>query len=342
MEKLNINKITNDLLEILSPRYRKVISDRFGLFQKEKTLQEIGDKMQITRERVRQIENQAIKKVKKEFQNLNGGPKDFVKFARAHLEACGGVKEHNAFMSDIFNILKINKKVNFLENKVKFILLMSGEIFYEEETQDFNAYWYLNEDKKKEFLKFVAQMKKFLENSKKNEVLKNKLYLNQCKDLFSCHLLSIPKFFAFNALGDFGLKKWPEISPRSTREKAYLVLQKIGKPLHFREIAKNIYKHKLSKKVPHFQTVHNELIKDKRFVLVGRGIYALKEFGFEEGTVKDVIYRFIKKHGPLTKNEIMDLIKTQRIVKENTVILNLYNKKHFKKLKDGRFDIVEV
>lgn len=339
---IKINNLINNILNILSPRQKKIIMGRFGLNGKVKTLQELGDSLQITRERVRQIENQSIKKIRKEFANLPKETSEFINFAKKHLENCGGIREEKAFINDLVILLHLDRKVSFLDHKIKFIFLVKGEPFYEEESENFNAYWYLDLKHKENFLKFAKQMKEFLENSSKDGVLKNKLYLKQCKNFLHCHLLAIPKFFAFNVFGDFGLKGWPEIAPRSMREKAYLVLQKARTPLHFSEIAKRIYKWGLSKKVPHMQTVHNELIKDKRFVLVGRGLYTLAEFGFEHGTVKDIITKFIKKHGPLRKEKIIELVRTQRIVKESTITLNLLNKRHFKKLPDGSFDIKEV
>jgi DNA-directed RNA polymerase delta subunit len=115
-------------------------------------------------------------------------------------------------------------------------------------------------------------------------------------------------------------------------------MRKHGSPIHFRDIAKLI--EKLFNKKAHIATTHNELIKDKRFVLVGRGLYALTEWGYASGVVKDVIKKMIAKHGPLTKEEIIQKVLKERYVKENTIIVNLQNGKIFKKDKDGRFSLV--
>jgi len=90
------------------------------------------------------------------------------------------------------------------------------------------------------------------------------------------------------------------------------------------------------------QTVHNELIKDPRFVLVGRGIYALKEWGYTPGQVKDVIFKILKEDGPLTQSEILERVLKQRLVKESTILLNLNNKKHFLRDTQGRYQIKEI
>jgi DNA-directed RNA polymerase delta subunit len=139
-----------------------------------------------------------------------------------------------------------------------------------------------------------------------------------------------------NVFGKWGLAKWKEISPKGTREKAYLVLKETGKPLHFRDIAKKIDAYHLNKKKTHFQTVHNELIKDNNFVLVGRGIYALVEWGYKKGTVKDVIESILKQsQEPLSREAILEKVLEVRKVKSSTIIINLNN--YFSKSEEGKY-----
>jgi thioredoxin reductase len=119
------------------------------------------------------------------------------------------------------------------------------------------------------------------------------------------------------------------------RDFAYLAIRRHGSPMHFTEVAKAIQE--LFDREAHVATCHNELIKDKRFVLVGRGLYALSEWGYAAGVVKDVIREIIKKHGPLTKQEIVEKVLKERYVKENTISVNLQNPKFFKKNKEGKY-----
>ena len=52
------------VLKTLTPRERNVLQMRFGLDDaQEKTLKEIGDMFNLTRERIRQIEAKALKKL---------------------------------------------------------------------------------------------------------------------------------------------------------------------------------------------------------------------------------------------------------------------------------------
>ncbi len=336
----SINSIIDDILLVLPPKQRRIVGGRFGLKNgKIETLQEIGDELGITRERVRQIEEQALKKIREKTKE-NG--KEIVDFAKKHLLSAGGVELDGNFVQDILYGMKIDPKTKNVREKIKFVLLVAGEPLYAKEDDKMNAYWYAANDAKKKFLEFVNDMTKFLTAKDKTLILNNKLYINQCKDLASCHLLAIPKHFGTNIFGDFGLKSWPEIEPRTIRDRVYLVLKKHGAPLHFTDIAKFSYKYGLDRKVPHVQTVHNELIKDNRFVLVGRGMYALREHGFEPGTVKDVLVSLLKKNGPQKLERIIELVNNQRLVKENTIVLNLQNKSHFRKMDDGRFSVKEA
>ena len=139
--------------------------------------------------------------------------------------------------------------------------------------------------------------------------------------------------------GKWGLKKWDEISPKGTREKIYLILKETGRPLHFKEIAGLIDKYKLNKKKKsHPQTVHNELIRDKRFILVGRGIYALSEWGYKRGTVKEVIEDILMKNKePMERETIIEKILEARKVKKSTVMINLNN--FFERVGKNRYSI---
>jgi DNA-directed RNA polymerase delta subunit len=92
------------------------------------------------------------------------------------------------------------------------------------------------------------------------------------------------------------------------------------------------FEYNLPNKKTYPQTVHNELIKDGRFVLVGRGTYALSEWGYVPGTIKDIITKILADQSePLHKDEVVKQVLAQRLVAKNTVLMNLNNKKHFDK-----------
>jgi len=150
--------------------------------------------------------------------------------------------------------------------------------------------------------------------------------------------LRLSKAIGKNALGDWGVSNSSNVKTKGMRDYAFLVIRKHGSPIHFREVAKQITT--MFNKKAHVATTHNELIKDPRFVLVGRGLYALAEWGYAPGIVRDVIAQVIEKNGPLTKEEIVDKVLKERYVKENTIIVNLQNPKYFRRDKDGKYAVM--
>lgn len=338
--KQSIDQLVENLLSEFTPKQRRVVVGRFGLKNGERmTLQAIGDELKITRERVRQIEEQAVKKLS---QRVKNEASHIIDYAKKHLASVGGVKRDDAFIQDLVHGLEIGSDIKHADQKLRFVLLTGGAPAYSKNDDNRFAFWYSDDKAKGNFEDLVKTVTDFLKTGKKEDILNKKLYLNQCKDMVSCHLLSIPKHFGTNVFGDFGLKDWPEIEPKTIRDKVYLVLKKHDNPLHFADIAKNINKFGLDKKPAHVQTVHNELIKDDRFVLVGRGVYALKEKGYEAGTVRQVIARLLKKHGSLDSSTVVKLVNEQRFLKENTILLNLQNRRYFKRLDNGRYQIREA
>ena len=124
------------------------------------------------------------------------------------------------------------------------------------------------------------------------------------------------------------------------KDKIYLVLKKEGKPLHFNDITELINKVKFDRRKAYAPTVHNELILNDDFVLVGRGIYALEEWGYKPGVVSDVLIKILKKSDdPLSRDELVKKVLEQRVVRKNTIHLALTDKAKFKRLPDKRFTL---
>jgi cell division protein ZapA (FtsZ GTPase activity inhibitor) len=147
-------------------------------------------------------------------------------------------------------------------------------------------------------------------------------------------LLQAVKDVEQNKFGFWGMNHSEEISPKTINHKIYLVLKNETKPMHFVDIAKRINEVCFDRKIANPATVHNELILDPKYVLVGRGIYGLKEWGFKEGVVQDVIREILKENGALTKEQIIDKVLENRLVKKTTISLALMNKDTFEKVGD--------
>jgi hypothetical protein len=151
--------------------------------------------------------------------------------------------------------------------------------------------------------------------------------------------LMISKQIGRNPLGDWGPADSPNVRVKGIRDYAYLAVKRHGSPMHFREVANTIselFGHKA-----HIATTHNELIKDERFVLVGRGLYALTEWGYTAGVVKDVLRAILEEEGPLSREELVDKVRKERYVKDNTILVNLQDTNLFKRLSNGTYALAE-
>lgn len=342
MKKLNLpahpKELTVKILKSLpSPRLREVLERRFGLKGRDpETLEAIGQSFGVTRERVRQIEVDAIKHV------VKPAVADFL------LPIFKSLEEH---FSDHGHVFEESKLLNSVaeprfHNHVYFLLTVGNPFASADEDENWHSRWYTKEEALKAAEDVLSRTAGELEALKKPvpasdlfQILKAKarevLGSNFGPDTIESYL-GISKKIKQNPYGEFGLVSWPTIRPRGVRDKAYVVLLRGQKPMHFREVASAVSKSGWSSKKAHPQTVHNELIKDPRFVLVGRGLYALADWGFEPGTVSEVIAAVLKaSKKPLTRDEIVKSVLKSRFVKPNTVLLNLQNKSLFKKTPEG-------
>jgi hypothetical protein len=351
MAKLSVKQLVNKLLAVLSSREREVLERRNGLKDSNiLTLAEIGNLYGITRERVRQIEEAALNKLSGEAKK--GELNEFFSVVENHLKAVGGLRREDLLLEDLRFLLRDSTDSAFWGNQVKFLLGLSSTIGYSAEDNDFHPYWYSSKDIRQKAVSFVVKLAKNLEARKEafisvpanvNVVVKEAAAANDLKESVGLNYISLSKLFHINQYGDFGLASWSEINPKTVRHWAHLVLRKLGKPLHFTEIAQAINKVRQgAAKAVNTQTVHNELIKDTRFVLVGRGLYGLKEFGLMPGTAREVIARLLKTHGPQKPKSLLNLVKKERLFKDNTIFINLQNKKYFQRLSDGRYTVKEV
>ena len=327
-------KLSFTLIANLQPRARDVVSRRFGLeSEAPQTLEAIGETHGITRERVRQIIEDSLQSVResvKEKKEKSTIAKIFQNFTNI-LKRSGEVKREDLLIEE----LEASKDMTH----VVFLLTLGDQFFKQKETEYFHAFWTTDENVFNEISGILANALNYFE--KKGEPLT----LREIKDVHSS-FLEVSKHIEQGHDGKWGLTRWPEVNPRGIRDKAYMVLKKIENPLHFIQVAKAIAE--LQRMLPRDadksvlpQTVHNELIKDDRFVLVGRGTYALAEWGYQPGTVKDVLSYILQHNGKsMGKEEIIQKALLQRQVKESTILLNLQDKEHFSRDQFGKYYII--
>jgi len=323
--------ITLNLLSNLSSRQREVIERRYGLFgKKRETLENIGEHFGITRERVRQIQNNALKHIQKKLEGKE--IKEIFNYFENYLFSVGGVRRKDLVLKALGN--------SALENEISFLISLDKKILEIKESEKFYSFYSLGEELSQKIVSICDNLENYLNKEKKllsKEDIFKLFPSEKSEAIFSA--IEISKNIKESYLQGYGLTSWPEVSPKAINDRIYIVLEKEGKPLHFRkitEICNNLFANNSKKFI--VQTVHNELIRDKRFVLVGRGIYALKKWGYEEGTVKELIFKILKESNkPLTRDEILEKILKQRQIKPTTVLVNLYDKRYFQRDNQGGY-----
>jgi hypothetical protein len=343
----NLTKAVTQLVKVLNPRNRDIVSRRFGLKNgSRETLESIGKSYGITRERVRQIEEFALGQLTKAVQDARDVQKA-IAGARELIAREGGVVRERT----LFKLVSGSDKDSATNAALGFALALDNGLVRLAENDRFHAFWSVDQAHQDAF-KAQSQAVADMLHAHGKVVLKDELLeLVQTSAINGLDgsrfgekhlalLMGISKDLGNNIFNELGLSHWNQIRPKGVRDKAYLVIKKSGKPQHFSDIARLINQAKFDQKRTNVQTVHNELIKDKRFVLVGRGMYALSEWGYKSGTVKDVLTDILRNHGKaLPRADLVAKVMDVRLVKENTILLNLQDSSTFVRDESGHYQL---
>lgn len=329
---MDLSGLLEDLFLVLTSKEKEVVAKRFSLDGKMRlTLEKIGQKFGVTRERVRQIEKIGLNKLRRTLMNTK--LKAIAELGLTFLNKNGGILTEKQLVDEILKSLGYQSEQEAA--MVKLLLSISPNFIKISKGETNLTFYHLKNVSPKEIEAVVHKTIQILE--KRNEVLDESKLLTELTLSHSEHTYT-PEFIRSALTTDplikktedgYGLMSWRTVNPKSIRDKAFIILKKIGKPLHFEEIARQIENANFNKKSVTVQAVHNELIRYEQFVLVGRGLYGLKEWGYREGTVADIIEDLLAKKSPLSKQEIMAGVLRQRHVKKGTISLNLQKNPHF-------------
>ena len=336
---IDLKSGVSDVLALIEQeREREIITRRFGLYDRRETLEQIGELLGITRERVRQLEKAILIRLKIAAEE---GKTEVVvvlekTFIRT-LSEMGRVARTQDLADAIYG-----RATNLQERAhVAFIATLAPGLTVIDENDNYSNAIAIAEygDEKK----IRAEVDEIVKTIKEN---KEPMSLDQLHDRLSYEhpthvsaLASVSKQLA-HLKDSWGLTKWPTVNPKNIRDKIYVILADNKKPLHFSEIAKSIKDSSFKRKDVTTQAIHNELIKDKRFVLIGRGIYALDNWGYSKGTVSDIIAQVLRDATePLHRDEIVKRVLKSRQVKETTILLNLQSKPQFKRVAKATYTL---
>lgn len=336
-----IRAAMSEYLKMLDERSKRVITRRFGLDgQKSETLHSIGQEEGVTRERIRQVEQTVLKLFRSEKRNAA----DFVNTKKVQealtqiINYLGGTVREEM----LCDLLKLKNEADCAA--LGFLLKCLPDLTETRESGRYRRYFrntdHIDLDKITSVAReILTAQKRLLSDVDFFGKIREQAVSNTPNHvIFSA--LSITHDLVRTPFGQWGLKGWAEATPRGVGDKAYAILKRGGKPLHFSQITELINAAKFDERLAHPQTVHNELIRDGRFILVGRGTYALKEWGYQAGTVGDVLERIVRNNPQgLQKEALVEAVLKERIVKRNTIVLALQNRKRFTRDQKGFFGL---
>lgn len=335
---LNTEAIVQDILNSIDrEREREIIARRYGLFDRKETLEQIGELLGITRERVRQLEKSVMTKLRQTGTELPHVA-EIESAVLAAVTAAGEAARISTLAATLTaeNTRTDQSRLAFLTELCPSIAVISEDDTYFQAAGNSSVHDVAAI--KKEIAQLIETIKKAGQPVSTKELSK---LANLPSDAYATALASISKQLA-TLNGRWGLVKWPTVNPKNIRDKIYVILSENKKHMHFNEISKAIKASDFKRKDVTTQAIHNELIKDKRFVLIGRGIYALREWGYSKGTVADIISEVLREAGePLHRDEIVKRVLKSRFVKETTILLNLQSKPQFKRVAKATYQLSE-
>ena len=335
----NTKQIHENFLGILAgltEKEQSVISRRIGLAGEKETLQAIGNTYDITRERVRQIEDVGIKKIGRIVRSSS--LVYIQETAEKLLSLAGGLMTRDHLIAALIETINIEGSLN--EGILEVIVQSDFNIQKSKPQIGTKAYFYTPEVQKrligavhKEAMTLLKKKGDIMETVALYELIKTNLSPTFGKmDL--CFIDAVLDIFDELVKGEekyIGLSKWKILNPSTLKDKAIYIFKKEKNPIHFMELANLISNH--FQEPVKVATIHNELIRNNEFVLIGRGIYVLKEWGYKPGTVLDVIMDiFGKAKTPLATEEIIARVLKTRKVKTSTIYMNLQNKQQIERV----------
>jgi hypothetical protein len=331
---INLQSLLDDLFMVLTEKEAMVIRRRFALQgQPKQTLEKIGKHFKVTRERIRQIEGIALSKLRRTVRTTKLN--EVNELAKSILRINGGLMREDDLISQVLKRMPNSTELDGAVLRLSYSI--DSEMNSSGHSGTFVPFWRLESLAMEDVSLIVDHIVKILKKRKtcmkKEELISAVQGLNLFKDRIPSKELISSSLTIDERLREiddgWGLTEWRFVRPRSIRDKVEIILRKAGTPLHFMEIANRIREARFDHKNVTVQAVHNELIRYPQFVLVGRGLYALREWGYEPGTVADVIEAILTEKGPLSKKEIISEVAKQRTVKVGTISLNLQKMPYF-------------
>ena len=255
---LDIKQVAKEILETIErEREREIIARRFGLYDRKETLEQIGELLGITRERVRQLEKAILIRLKlaaeKDLPHINEVEKEFIK----HLSEMGRAARISDLAKKVGTTGDDRDKAH-----VAFLSTLAPKLTVLDENDDYQQAVAIKEHYDEKQLKSAVDS--VVKTIKENKVpltvpeLHSKLTGYEHPDHVRA-LATISKHLA-TLKNQWGLIKWPLVNPKNIRDKIYVILQENEKPMHFSEISKKIKDSEFKRKVTSLRLNSESLI----------------------------------------------------------------------------------
>lgn len=304
-----------DYLHTINKRHSEILFARFGLKESSQTLQEVAVKMNLTRERVRQIEKVALSNLYAAIKNGDIIENIFLIITK--------------YAEDITQIKSIKLPSHLSsEGVVKLCNRIDDELII-----------YKNQNINEEFLILKNNFEKCdkIINEAINCLSIQKGYVDvlELAKLLQCN----PDFlFSMNNCyfdGNFiALKSNKNIFTRNNIRLIEKVLENAGRPLDIKTI---IQKTKLRS-----GQINGSIDRSDRLVNVGPSTYALTDWGYIKGHIADVAEYYLKlANEPMKLQNIVSLVTKQRFYGSGSVVSALNFDKRFQRIDLGVYALRE-
>jgi hypothetical protein len=352
---VGIKSFVVEMLTILPERQRNVLADRYGLWDGiAETLQDIGDKLGLTRERIRQIEEKGLKRIRRLHGHGTIG-KFIAGSIRFHLESdevgsCGVLSEEEALtvLAAADTTEEAGLAVEFLQD-----IDSPGESLLARSLIEVEPGVYsVTEDAASNYKPVLRLVELSLQQHEKpltENALFEEIRSRAGRDLtpgelrIESRVLSISSRVSYLPGGTVTLSEWKQFKEQDAPSVAEAALRLLGRPAHFREITLKVATLFGGKGMQNARTIHNALItKRKSFVWVRPGTYGLAAWGLKRPPfIKDRLIELLSEaRYPLPYWHLKEKVLEACNCKEDSVRMTLdLNPSLFKKFEGDQYGL---
>jgi hypothetical protein len=341
-----------EVLQLLPERQRNIIKDRYGLWDGiAETLQDIGDKLGLTRERIRQIEDKGLKRLRRVygFRSI----KNFVVtkiavYLSSRAETTRGIVSEDEVASafaDDCSTEEAALTIGLLRD-------VNASLFAQQMVEAESGVYCLDKALATEYRTLLEILQGTLERNQKplsEQTFYQSLSSDSGRTFSEQQIRLLQRILAVSPSvvrlhnGTIALSKWTKFERRDSANVAAAALRLLGRPAHFRELTQ-----KIGTLFPDLgdineRVLHNALVCHReKFVWVKNGTYGLKDWGLARPPyIKDRLIELLSGSGyPLPYWHLKEKVLEVCNCKEESVRMTLdLNPKVFKKFDGDQYGL---